>query len=113
EIDDTSARRLGFDFKALTGQTPEDVLTQLERTSSSVKTIGKARVGGVETTHYRAAIDAAKVPKGDPVERLTGAKYQPLDVWVDGKGLLRKVVLVYTAKTDPTKPGRAHVALTM
>jgi hypothetical protein len=113
EIDDSSARKLGFDFKGLTGQSPADVLTQLDRTSSSVRTLGTERVGGVETTHYRASIDPAKVPTHDPVQTLTGAKYEPLDVWVDGRGMLRKVQLVYTAKTDPTKPGRAHVVLDM
>jgi hypothetical protein len=104
---------LGFDFKALTGENPGDVLTDLERTSSNVTTVGKEKVGGVETTHYRAAIDPSKVPQGDKVQQVTGVEYKPIDVWVDAQGLVRKVHLDYTAKTDPTKPARSHIVLDM
>jgi len=107
------AAGLGFDFKALTGQNPGDVLGVLRRTSDRVTTLGKAMVGGVETTHYRAAVRPVDASQDDPVQQLTGEQFRPVDVWVDDHGLVRKVQLDYTAKTDPAKPGRAHVVLDM
>ena len=113
EIDlDGSARTLGFDFKGLTGQDPGDMLTELERTSTPTA-LGSERLGGVETTHYRAAVDPALVPKTDPVEELTKTRVRRIDAWVGADGLVHKVRLDYTALTDPTKTGRAHVVLDM
>lgn len=83
----------GFDVKALTGESPADVLTQLGGVTKT-KTVGKEQVDGVDTTHYSATAG-------------TG----PIDVWVDGKNLIRKVHLDYT--TQATKSSAAHIVLDM
>jgi hypothetical protein len=91
---------LGFDLGALTGQTPSAVLGVLAHGSGSATTVGKERVDGVQTTHYRAPI------AGKP----GGATYKPVDVWVDGNGLIRKAHLDYVTAGKATSPG-FHVAL--
>jgi hypothetical protein len=104
---------LGFNFKALMGTTPADVLRQLQRTSPPIEELGEEEIDGVETTHYRASIDTAKIPRGDNLQRLADARYRPIDVWVDGDDLVRQVRLDYTAKVDPAMATRATVRLTM
>jgi hypothetical protein len=110
---DKAGKNLGFNFKALMGQTPADVLEQLERTGTPVTTVGTEEIDGVETTHYRAPIDTSKIPAGDNLQKLTMAEYKPIDVWVDADGLVRQVKLDYTAKVDPAQAELAHVLLTM
>jgi hypothetical protein len=108
-----AGKNLGFDFKALMGQTPADALTELERTSTPVTKIGTETIAGVETTHYRAAIDPRKIPAADTFQKLTAAAYKPIDVWVAKDGRVAQVRFDYTAKVDPAKPQRARVLLTM
>ncbi len=110
---DKAGKNLGFNFKALMGQTPADVLKQLERTGKPVTTVGTEEIDGVETTHYRAPIDPAKTPAVDNLEKLTMAVYKPVDVWVDADGLVRQVRFDYMATIDPAQAARARVLLTM
>ena len=107
-----AGKKLGFNFKGLMGETSNDVLKQLERTATPVKTIGKEEVDGVETTHYRARIDP-KIPAHDPIQRLTSPAYKPVDVWVDGDDHVRQVKLDYTTKAYTNQAMRAHILLTM
>ena len=108
----TAGRDLGFNFKALMGQTPADVLKQLQRTTN-VKTIETEEIDGVETTHYRAAIDPKKIPAADNMQKLTASVYKPIDVWVDEDGRVRQVKFDYTARVAPSVTQRARVLLTM
>ncbi len=108
-----AGKNLGFNFKALMGQTPADVLKQLQRTATPVKTIGTETIDGVETTHYRAAIDTKKIPAADKFQKLTTAAYKPIDVWVDEDGRVRQTRFDYTTKIDPSMAPRARVMLTM
>ena len=78
-----------------------------------MKTIGTEQIDGVETTHYRAAIDTKKIPAADNFQKLTTATYKPIDVWVDEDGRVRQVRFDYTAKIDPSMAPRARVVLTM
>jgi hypothetical protein len=107
-----AGRGLGFNFKALMGQTPADVLKQMQRTTA-VKTIGTEEIDGVETTHYRAAIDPKKIPAADNMQKLTASVYKPIDVWVDDDGRVRQVKFDYTAKVAPSVTQRARILLTM
>jgi hypothetical protein len=102
----------GVNFKALMGQTPADVLKQLQRTTN-VKTIGTEEIDGVETTHYRAAIDPKKIPAADNMQKLTASVYKPIDVWVDEDGRVRQAKFDYTARVAPSMAQRARVLLTM
>jgi hypothetical protein len=69
-------------------------------------------VNGVETTHYRAHIDPAKLPQGAQRQALAHAKYGPLDIWI-GKddGYVRRVHTVYSTKAGNS--ARQAVTLTM
>jgi hypothetical protein len=64
----------GFDL----GQADPAKLLEYLRSSSSVERLGQATVRGVQTTHYVARVRA-------------GTSRVPLDVWVDGQGLVRRL----------------------
>lgn len=111
------ARQRGLDLSSLTNTspTPDSALSYL-RGTSKVQELGSEKVGNVDTTHYRARVDlerAAARSKGSEREslrrliRTTGTRKIPIDVWVDGKGYIRR--LQYA---QPAGGGRA-VKLTM
>ncbi len=102
----------GFDFKALTGQTPGDALSLLTY-ASSVTSLGTATVAGKTTTHYRVTVDPARVAAGDPNEADTHARYTDVEAWVGADGTVAQVRMVYTARLDPSQPALAHIELTM
>jgi hypothetical protein len=104
---------LGFNAKGLLGTTTADVLRELGRTTTPVKTIGEEEIDGVETTHYRGTIDPKKIPAADRLAKLTSPAFKPIDAWVDDDGLLRQVKLDYTTKVTTNGTERAHVTLTM
>ena len=85
---------------------PNQLLASLERVSNNVTTVGTDQVRGVTSTHYHAlvdfekAIDKAKVPAGlrkslnDAFAKASpNARSVPVDVWVDGNGLVRRVTV--------------------
>jgi hypothetical protein len=95
------ASERGLDLSSLTNTspTPESALSYL-RGTSKVQEVGSEKVGGVDTTHYKAKADlerAAARSKGSEREslrrliRTTDAKKIPIDVWIDGKGLIRRL----------------------
>jgi len=108
-----ATRNTGFNFKGLWAQTSADVLDQLRRTATPVKTIGKETVDGVETTHYRATVDPKQVPTTDRILKLTSPAYKPIDVWVDGDHHVRQVKLDFTTRAYTNEATRAHVLMTM
>jgi len=98
KIDLAKAGRLsGFDFNSFSAVTPRQTLELLQKTGKVTK-VGSESVDGVSTTHYRATIDPAKVKKD---ARLGGRNvtYEPVDVWVDGSGRVRRLRLAYSAGT--------------
>ena len=103
----------GFNFKALMGQTPADVLKQLQRTKAPFTEVGTEDIEGEQTTHYRAAIDTTKIPAADNLQKLTKSVYKPIDVWVDEDGRVRQVRFDYTALVNPADTVRARVRMTM
>jgi hypothetical protein len=111
KIDPAAVAKLaGFDVSALaqTGSSdPTQFLDLLKSVSSDVTEVGTAKVGGVDTTHYRATIDFAKsVSDNTALDAATKAKLSsfynnlsaPADVWIDGNGRLRK--MTYTLDTS-------------
>jgi hypothetical protein len=89
---------------------PGQYLNFLRATSDgSVKDLGSATVHGVQTTHYRAQIDFAKLPSAVPAsdraaaQRLVTALQSrgaaphgvPVDAWIDTKNLIRRIQLAY------------------
>ena len=86
-------------------QNPANVLDLL-RSAGSVQAVGPAAADGV--THYSATIDVAKAaglvggPAPDAVQHLIaqgGPSTIPVDVWVDGNGLVRKLTVDQTVGT--------------
>jgi hypothetical protein len=91
---------------------PTQALSLLKGVSGPVTTVPGADVlHGATTTHYRAAIDLAKVAADGPaalrseLSKAAAAAKQsvPADLWVDGQGRLRKLTLSY----DPSDFGLA------
>lgn len=74
-----------------------------------VKKVGKEKVGGVETTHYRVDLDIDKLAKGDAKQarklREQLGTSVPVDLWIDGKGLTRRQQIEMTAQ--PTGGSKA------
>lgn len=59
-----------------------------------VKKVGRGKVGGVQTTHYRVAVDVDKLAKGSPEQKKMLRRQLgdtlPMDLWIDSKGLTRR-----------------------
>ena len=119
------SKREGFDLgqiQSFSDSDPRRTLDYLRVVSGEIRTVGQERVRGVSTTHYRAAVDLRKYPDVVPdeqrelvrkateklVEQL-GVGAMPVDVWVDGDGLVRRVAL----ELDAGAAGSVPVATTM
>ena len=108
----------GFDFHELESFTsdPRELLDSLRSVSGTVETVGTEELRGVETTHYRAVIDPAELAvrmqkqaagqkAGSLVDQLTaqaGLGEVPVDVWLDGTGLVRKLSMTFSATSPQT-----------
>jgi hypothetical protein len=89
------------------GQNDPSQMLQYLRATSNVDQVGKDTVRGVDTTHYAARLqldrvadkvspDAARALK--QATKTLGTKEIPLDVWVDGAGLVRRVKMDWHPK---------------
>ena len=80
---------------------PLDALTYLRAVSGDVALVGPDITRGEPTTHYRGSIDPSKVkaqlPEALRPHPSTGggasAPNLPADLWIDGQGRLRKLVI--------------------
>jgi hypothetical protein len=88
---------------SLSSGDPAQTLAWL-RAAGSVSDEGSQPIGDVATTHYRAlvdldryAADAAPAQQATAatyarlIERLTGSSTLPVDVWIDGSNLVRRI----------------------
>ena len=79
--------------------------------------MGNELVRGARTTHYRAAVDLRKVTGVLPsssADQLhaalakliaqTGTSTIPVDVWVDGQHLVRRIALALSLSTGAQRP---------
>jgi len=97
-------------FSSLSGMDPRDVFGFLKAVSGSIEAVGSEDVRGIETSHYRATLDPAKltelVPAGqrealggvDDAARQAGITELPLDVWIDAENRIRKLSIALDAK---------------
>ena len=116
----------GFDFEQLDSSTrsdPRDVLEALRGFSGDIETIGSEDLRGVDTTHYRVVLDPVALAKPRPrairtrrrcsvgLTRQDDIADVPLDVWVDGNGLVRNVSLDFEADDQSSgQPGSVSLA---
>jgi len=106
------AQAMGLDVSSLTGGTdPTQYLKDLRGAGSSVAVAGQEPVRGVPCTHYTGALDlrkAAEAQLGPVRARARGAVQQliertgqariPVEVWIDGSGLVRRIRLNLSGK---------------
>ena len=78
---------------------PSQTLDYLRGVSDHVTRVGTEDVRGTQTTHYRAVADLEKAAERSPTAReqikasikLLGSSTQPLDVWIDAQGRVRRM----------------------
>ncbi len=107
------------------GMNPSQTLQLLQERAVSLTDLGPATIDGVATTHYRAELSLTSGVKPSlrtfmaDYERLSGAKTIPVDIWIDGGGLPRRVEIAETLKHSPVASAAAaaafplHVTVTM
>ncbi|MGN6378126.1 MAG: hypothetical protein ACTHNU_04180 [Gaiellales bacterium] len=93
---------------------PASILAYVQGASGDVKDLGPATIGGVKTTHYHATIDYAKVVANlrktnraaaatiQKAAEMSGLTTAPIDVWVDGSGLMRQERVTVAAPSTGT-----------
>jgi hypothetical protein len=101
-----SQQLLGADISQLTsgGSNPAQVLHYLKAVGGGVTAVGHETVRGVTTTHYHGVIEFNKLVDLVPaavrsqaragIAKLvaqTGSSSLPVDVWVDGRNLVRRI----------------------
>lgn len=96
---------------------PGQFLQYLRAASAhGVKKVATANIDGQQTTRYRATIDLLKAPSAAPpgerqsltsavssLEKLTGLKNIPVNVWVDSQHLVRRLTMAYEVRAAAQK----------
>ncbi len=105
---------MGIDLNSLmqSGQSGPTAGLDYMRGTKDVEEVGKEKVRGVQTTHYKAVADfdllaSASPEAADSISRLkelTGIEEAPVEVWVDEKGLARKLYMVMDYNPPPDAP---------
>jgi hypothetical protein len=102
-------------FGSFAGTDPRDTFGLLKAVSGSIEVVGREKIRGVETNHYRAAIDTAKlealVPAAkrqslgglDQAAKQAGLTALPLDVWIDAEQRVAKLSVDLDAKRPGTE----------
>ena len=85
---------------------PSTPLQALRASGKTVK-VGTATIAGARTTKYHTIADLEKEKLADQI----GVKRLPVDVWIDGKGLVRKMSFA-VSPPDPTKAAKFTYVLT-
>lgn len=117
----TFSQSLGSSSFGEGSSNPSEMLSYL-RAAGTVTRAGEEQVRGVDATHYHAVIDfdrfAAGVPPaqraaarhgGQLLQRMTGAKTLPMDVWV-GAGRVRRIA---TSMSLCTPEGRLQESVSI
>jgi len=90
------------------------VFELLKAVSGSIEAVGSEKIRGVETSHYRATIDSAKLQQLVPANRQqslgglnqaatqAGVTELPLDIWIDAEQRVRKIAVDLDAKQPGT-----------
>ena len=79
---------------------PSQALDFLRGAAKDFQKVGTEEVRGTQTTHYKGNVDLTKVAADAPADvqgvyrrllQQSSEKMVPMDVWVDGKGLVRRI----------------------
>lgn len=123
---------LGVDlgaFMQLNQGDPAQMLAYLRGASDDVEELGEEDVRGAATTHYRAQINLRKSveetagPLDDETRRtlresvdrlveITGVEVIPMDVWIDGEGLARRLAMEFDMKL-PEATEKMHMEMSI
>ena len=111
-------------LRSLGASDPRDLLDLLRATSGGLDRIGTEAVRGVETTHYRAALDPERLVElvgkdagvglvGGILELIarSGLEEVPVDVWVDDDSLLRRLEATVTVESGIVGASTAKLAV--
>jgi len=109
ELSGPGAGQLGR-VGSFAGTDPRSVFALLKAVSGSIEAVGSEKIRGVETSHYRATIDSAKLQQLVPANKQqslgglnqaanqAGVKELPLDIWIDAEQRVRKIAVDLNAK---------------
>ena len=100
---------------------PSQTLDYLRGVTGHVTRVGAEDVRGTQTTHYRTVVDLEKAAERSPTAReqiksaikLLGSSSQPLDVWIDAQGRVRRMkyaVDLSKSKAAASTPAASGVA---
>jgi hypothetical protein len=106
---------------------PAAMLEQLRGTADSVEEVGSSEIRGVQTTHYRAMVDANKALEelralagddgvADEMIELAASMYKTpyaVDVWIDADNLVRRMSFTLETTGEGSTPGMAGLKTTM
>jgi hypothetical protein len=92
------AKAVGVSIVGAASQSPSDALQELQA-SGKAKQVGEETLGGVHTTHWVATLDPKKL-----AQLHTAATFEPVDVWIDDQGHVRKTHAVGTVAAHGTTP---------
>ncbi len=122
-----AAKAQGLDLdqlKQFTESDPRRSLDYLRAVAGKIAPVGSDEVRGEDATHYKATIDLLKykqlVPASqreklgstfDQAVQQMGLRYVPVDLWVDGQGLVRKMTMTLTMQ-DPASAQSAEMSMT-
>ncbi len=101
----------GVDFAQLARINGNDIPRTFEDLNRvrDVKRTGEPRtIAGAETTHYDGTVDLADAPDADAFESLVGDTSYPADVWIDGRGLIRRLEWEVEHKVSTADPDRVQ-----
>lgn len=130
KIDITKAGELGSQFASLsqlgTNNDPSNTLAFVEGVSDDVKTVGKEKVRGTDTTHYSAVISLDKAVAAAKTEDAKAAIAQmkeqmgvdtvPGEFWLDAEGRVRRyrsTIDLSTVKNPSGEPLKGSSTTTM
>ena len=101
-------------FGSFAGTDPRDVFAFLKAVSGAIEAVGSDEIRGVETSHYRATVDTAKLAQLVPAAQRqslggldksaaqAGLSELPLDIWIDADQRVRKLSIDIDAKQPGT-----------
>jgi hypothetical protein len=98
-------------LRAAMALTPTDLFELMRLASTEVEEVGTEEVAGAELTHYRAEVDPEKLA-ADAYQTKIDAVHEPIEIWVDEDGIVRRVKVDFTALYDPGSDQRVRTVST-